>query len=66
MRPMAVIADISSGNTGFADVCFLIGMILFLVAALLLHPRPNTSYPVHGHTVVALGLAAVALGWLVL
>ena len=62
---MSVLADISSGNTGFADVCFLIGMILFLVAALLLHPRPS-AYPVHGLSVVALGLAAVALGWLVL
>jgi hypothetical protein len=29
---MAVIADISSGNTGFADVMFLVGLILFLLA----------------------------------
>ena len=62
----ALLSDISQGNTGFADICFLVGMILFLVAALLLHPRPNATYPVTGWTVMCLGLAAVALAWLVL
>jgi uncharacterized membrane protein len=61
---MMMLADISSGNTGFADVMFLVGFILFVIAALLLYPRPGT--PPGGHTVLALGLAAVALGWLVL
>jgi fucose permease len=61
---MNLIADISSGNTAFADVCFLIGLILFLIAAVLFYPRP--SNPPYGHVVTALGLAAVALGWLVL
>jgi uncharacterized membrane protein len=63
----ALLADISSGNTGFADVMFLVGLILFLLAAVLLYPRqPPPSVPAVGHTVAALGLAAVALGWLVL
>lgn len=62
-----VLADISSGNTGFADVMFLVGFILFLLAAALLYPRtPPPSYPAVGWTVLSLGLAAVALGWLVL
>jgi hypothetical protein len=60
---MSVLADISTGNTGFADVMFLVGFILFLIAAVLLYPRPST--PAFGHTVAALGLAAVALGLLV-
>lgn len=61
----ALMADISSGNTGFADVMFLVGFILFLLAALLFWPR-NPPLPAFGHTVLAIGLAAVALGWLVL
>jgi hypothetical protein len=62
-----MLADIAHGNVGFADVCFLVGLVLFLVAALLLHPRPSAgAYPVTGHSVACLGLAAVALGLLVL
>jgi uncharacterized membrane protein len=63
---MQLLADISEGNTGFADVMFLVGFILFIVAAFLLHPRTDHTYPLNGLSVVALGLAAVALGWLVL
>lgn len=64
---MNILADISQGNTGFADVMFLVGFILFLLAALILYPRtPPPNVPAIGHTVLALGLAAVALGWLVL
>jgi hypothetical protein len=61
---MNLLADISTGNTGFADVMFLVGFILFVIAAVILYPRP--SNPPIGHSVLALGLAAVALGWLVL
>ena len=61
---MSLLADISSGNTGFADVMFLVGFILFLIAAILFYPRANN--PPFGNTVAALGLAAIALGWLVL
>lgn len=63
---MTLLADISSGNTGFADIMFLVGFILFVIAAFLSHPRTGVNYPVAGGSIVALGLAAVALGWLVL
>ena len=63
----SVLADISQGNTGFADVMFLVGFILFLIAAILLYPYPaEPPKPAYGFTVLALGLAAIALGWLVL
>lgn len=60
-----MVADISSGNTGFADVMFLVGFILFLIAAILYWPRTPASPPWHG-VALSLGLAAIALGWLVL
>jgi hypothetical protein len=58
-----VIADIASGNTGFADVMFLVALILFLIGAAVawaIQPRALWA------TAVSIGLAAVALGWLVL
>ena len=58
-----LLADIASGNTGFADVCFLVALILFLIGAFVawsVQPRALWA------TVVAVGLAAVSLGWLVL
>jgi hypothetical protein len=58
---IAMIADISSGNTGFADVMFLVALILFLIAGFVAF-QVQTFYA----TVLALGLAAVSLGWLVL
>lgn len=63
MTMTALLSDISTGNTGFADIMFLVGFILFLLAAFLFYPRP--SVPWFAHTVLCLGLAAVALGWLV-
>lgn len=60
-----MLSDISSGNTGFADVMFLVGMILFLLAAVLYWPN-NPPRPPYGAVALSLGLAAVALGWLVL
>jgi len=56
-----VIADIASGNTGFADVMFLVALVIFLVAAFVAF-QVKTFYA----TVIALGLAALSLGWLVL
>jgi hypothetical protein len=56
-----ILADIASGNTGFADVMFLVAMILFLVAGFVAF-QVKTFYA----TVIAIGLAAMALGWLVL
>lgn len=58
-----MIADISSGNTGFADIMFLVAFILLLGAAVVawaIQPRVLWA------TVASLGLAALALGWLVL
>lgn len=65
MRAPDILADISSGNTGFADIMFLVGFILILMAAVLFYPKPNGGAS-FAHTVLCLGLAAVALGWLVL
>jgi len=56
-----MLADISSGNTGFADVMFLVALILFLIGGFIAF-QVKTIYA----TVLAVGLAAVALGWLVL
>jgi len=63
-----MLADISSGNTGFADVMFLVGLILFLLALIASFPTvatdPQRSW--WWRVLVAAGLAAVALAWLVL
>lgn len=58
---MAVLADISSGNTGFADVMFLVALIVFLVGGFLAYQAKALWA-----TVVSIGLAAVSLAWLVL
>ena len=63
---MTLLADIASGETDWADILFLVGFILFLIAAFLLYPLPQSNRPAVGHTALSLGLAAVALGWLVL
>lgn len=60
-----MLADISSGNTGFADVMFLAAFILFTIALIVeMMVRPNPSP--YWRMPVAAGLACVALGWLVL
>jgi hypothetical protein len=56
-----MLADIAHGNTGFADIMFLVALILFLVAAVVAF-QVKTFYA----TVLALGLASVSLAWLVL
>lgn len=56
-----MLADIASGNTGFADIMFLVALILFLLAGVVAF-QVKTFYA----TVIAVGLAAVSLGWLVL
>jgi hypothetical protein len=56
-----MLADIASGNTGFADVMFLLAMILFLVAGFIAYTAKALWA-----TVICLGLAAISLGWLVL
>ena len=60
-----MVADIASGNTGFADVMFLVAFVLFVIALIMeLMVRPNASP--WWRIPVAAGLACVALGWLVL
>jgi hypothetical protein len=56
-----ILADIASGNTAFADVMFLVALIVFVLAAVVAF-QVKTFYA----TVIAIGLAALSLGWLVL
>lgn len=56
-----MLADIASGNTGFADIMFLVALILFLLAGAIAF-QVKTFYA----TAIAVGLAAVSLAWLVL
>ena len=56
-----MLADIISGKVDLADVLFLLAAILFVLAAFVPLRRPEYS-PVLGW----LGLAAIAIGWLVL
>jgi hypothetical protein len=58
---MSILADISQGNSGFADVMFLVAMILFLIAGFIAYTAKALWA-----TVMCIGLAAVSLGWLVL
>lgn len=70
---MLVLADIADGNTGTADVLFLIAAILFGLAALF-HifapaspgPEPRAAYWGWTPALVDAGLCLVAIGWLVL
>jgi hypothetical protein len=56
-----LLADISSGNSGFADVMFLVALIVFLLAGFVAYQAQALWA-----TVVCIGLASLALGWLVL
>ena len=56
-----MIADIASGKTGFADIMFLVALIVFLLAGFIAY-EAKTFYA----TLMALGLAVLSLGWLVL
>jgi len=62
---MSMIADIASGNTDWADIFFLIAVILFVIGAVVAY-RPMVNERPLWATVVALGLAFVALAWLLL
>lgn len=62
----ALLADISSGNTGTADVLFLVAVVLAVLSALAGYlPTTNTSSRFAGPLLSA-AVAAAALGWLVL
>lgn len=54
-------ADISQGHTGFADIMFLVAMIVFLVAGFIAYQAQALWA-----TIICIGLAALSLGWLVL
>lgn len=61
-----MIADVASGNAGLADILFLVGFILFVIAAVaevIARPSPPSPW---WRLLVASGLACMALGWLVL
>ena len=58
---MMIIADIASGNTDWADIFFLVALILFVVAGAVAY-QVKTLWA----TAVALGLAFVSLAWLLL
>ena len=56
-----VLADIASGEVDWADVLFLVGFILFLVATVI-----AVIGRVFETALIAGGLAAVSLAWLLL
>jgi hypothetical protein len=58
---LAVDDGIVSGNLNAADICFLVAFIVFLIAAFLAY-GVKTLWA----TLVAAGLAAVSLGFLLL
>jgi hypothetical protein len=60
-----MLADISTGNTGTADVFFLVALILALVAALLYGSRHATAVP-WAPVMLSLAVASLSLSWLVL
>lgn len=58
-----MLADIAHGETGFADIMFLVAFILAVIAVIVrLMVRP---VPVDG-VLMAAAVAALSLGWLVL
>lgn len=63
---MNLIADISEGNTGFADVMFLVAFIVFAIAIITEIPAVRPQGSVWWRLLIAVGLAAAALAWLVL
>lgn len=58
---VAVDDGIASGNFNLADICFLVALIVFLVGAFLAYGAKALWA-----TLVAIGLAAVSLGWFLL
>lgn len=58
---MHILADIASGETAWADIFFLIAVILFVIVAIL--EFMARALPAG---ILAVGLAFVALGFLVL
>jgi hypothetical protein len=62
MSPLLAVDDgIFQGNFNLADICFLTAVILFVIGAIIAF-QVKTLYA----TLISAGLAAVALGLLVL
>lgn len=59
---LAIDDGLWSGNANFADICYLIALIVFVFAALAQYRLPNAVY---GGPLVAVGLGAISLGFLV-
>ena len=56
-----MLADIANGNTNWADILFLVALILFLIGGFLAYQAQALWA-----TVMSLGLAALSGAWLVL
>lgn len=56
-----MLADIANGNTALADVMFLVALIVFVLAGFVAYGAKALWA-----SVVCIGFAAMALGWLVL
>jgi len=63
---MTVLADIESGNVDLADILFLVAVILFVIAGFLAWRPAIEGRPSLWAVLVAIGLACVSLGFLVL
>ena len=59
---LAVDEGISHGHLTAADICFLVAAIVFIIAAVMTWPVAATRWA----TLVAAGLAAISLGFLLL
>lgn len=59
-----MIADIAHGHTDGADICFLIAVIIFFVAAVV--GTGKLTLGVLTGMLTPIGLALLALGWLIL
>jgi phosphoglycerol transferase MdoB-like AlkP superfamily enzyme len=61
---MNLLADIATGNTGTADVLFLIAVILAVISALIAwRPAPESRW---SGPLLSLAVAAAAFAWLLL
>lgn len=64
MSVLAVDDGIAAGNLNAADIFFIIGAILGLIAAVLMHPRPATAqpWPISGLQLLSLAVGCAAFG----
>jgi hypothetical protein len=60
-----LLADIASGETDWADLAFLVALIVAVVAAVVMW-RPGPPADRYGGPLAAAAIAAVALGLLLL